>query len=220
MTFEQLAAIAQVATAIFVFIGILVSLIVALKTIQEVKMDRRLSHAPFLAFEPGGYRYRIEFRDVSDEDKKELQLPADATWVGLETKDEMVLRRYGKLRNYGSGPAIESKVTWVPEEIWLGSEKFKLEAENLLEPKYNRQHNTIPASPQHIPPNQVAQFFRIPKFISMDFGRQVIKVRGHLDIACFDIFSKRHTARQRFFLATGYEQEPPYIHFTFMELEA
>lgn len=219
MTLEQWAAIAQVAAAIFTFIGVLVSLIVALVAIREVRTDRRVSNAPFLAFEPGGRQYKIEFRDVSDEDKKKLRLPADATWIGLETQDGKIPRLFGTLRNYGPGPAIQSEVTWVPEEIWLGSEKFTLDGEKLSEPKYSREPNTIPASPGHILPNQTAEFFRIPAFISMDFGKQVTKVKGYLDIACFDVFNERHSTRQRFFLATGYEEAPPYIHFTFMDLE-
>ncbi|MDD5093500.1 MAG: hypothetical protein PHV74_03850 [Dehalococcoidia bacterium] len=102
----------------------------------------------------------------------------------------------------------------------MGLDKLKLDGAKLSEHKYNRELNAIPASPGHILPNQTANFFRNPAFIIVDYTKQVREVQGYLEITCLDIFREPHVTRQRFFLATGYNLEPPYIHFTFMDLEA
>ncbi|MDD5093501.1 MAG: hypothetical protein PHV74_03855 [Dehalococcoidia bacterium] len=53
--------------------------------IREVLKDRKISNAPFLAFEPGGSRYIIEFTDIEAEEKKDLGLPEEATRVREQT---------------------------------------------------------------------------------------------------------------------------------------
>ncbi len=219
MTLEQWAAVGQIAGAVFTLVGVLIALYVALKAIREVQTDRRLNKTPYLAFEPGGSRYPIEFKEVSDELKKEDELPKDAAFVGLKTDEGEVTFKYGNLRNYGPGPAIHAKITWIPEEIWLGSEKFRLDRDKLSEVKYSKELNTIPASPGHILPNQTSEFFRLPAFINRDFEKKVTKVTGVIEITCFDLFKQPHTTRQRFYLFTGYNDDPAHIHFTFSDIE-
>lgn len=220
MTLEQWALVSQIAVAVFTLAGVLVALYVALKSLREIQKDRRLNKAPYLAFEPGGTRYPIEFNEISDELKKKEDLPNDATSVGLKTDEGKVTLMYGNLRNYGPGPAIHAEIAWIPEEIWLGAEKFRLDRDKLTEMKYSKEYNTIPASPSHILPNQKSKFFLLPAFINRDFEKKVTKVTGVIEITCLDLFKQQHTTKQRFYLSTGYKAEPAHIHFTFSDIES
>lgn len=219
MTANEWAAIGEVTSAIFTLLGVITSLYMAVKALREVQKDRRIGQAPYLAFEPGGYRYPIEFTKVKQgTQKQDSQLPENAETVGLKTDNGKVTFQYGKLRNYGLGPAIHARIVWIPSEIRIGSERFEIDNKKLLESKYSRKSNTIPSSPGHILPNQEAQFFRLPTFIHLDYEKKVSEVRGVIEIECLDVFKQRHVIQQDFIISTGYKEEPPYIHFLFSDL--
>ena len=215
-----LGVIGEVTGAAFTLVGVLLSLYMSLRALREVQADRRLSKAPYLAFEPGGQRHPIEFDILTEEERREENLDEleSAAWVSLKTADGEVVHEYSGLRNYGLGPAIEARTVWLPKRIWIGAEDFGIDEKKSSEPKYGRELNTIPASPGHILPNQEATFFRIPAFIHCDLERKVARVDGVIEIECLDVFRQKHVTRQEFHVFTGYRDDPPYIHFTFSDI--
>jgi hypothetical protein len=216
-----LGAIGEVAGALFTFVGVLVSLYISIKALREVQTDRRLNKAPYLAFEPGGQRHPLEFKPLTDQEKvKEgVDESENGARVRLQTEKGRITHEYHGLRNYGLGPAIHARITWIPKKIWIGTEVFEIDSKKSSEPKYSRNLNTIPASPGHILPNQEATFFRIPAFIRRDYQRKITRVTGILEIECSDIFKQKHVTRQEFHLFTGYKDNPPFIHFTFADIK-
>ncbi len=127
---------------------------------------------------------------------------------------------YGRLKNYGLGPALATHIRWVPEKVTIGAESFKIDERKLREPVYSYQLNTMPASPQHIEPNGEgeAQLTRLPAFIAKDFEKKVTVVVGRLVITCKDIFGRNHLAIQEFRIRTDYSREQPHLLVTFSDI--
>jgi len=125
---------------------------------------------------------------------------------------------YGNLKNYGLGPALETKVTWIPESVMVGSETFNLDSAKLNEPRYSQQLNSMPALRDHILPGEISQLTRLPTFIEKDVEKKISQVQGYLEISCQDVFGLRHIRQQDFFIATGYSETTPYVHVTFRKL--
>jgi hypothetical protein len=219
------AAIAQIVLPIVTLVGIVISMWLSVKALREVQIDRKLRQMPHLAFEIGGSTYKIEFSKagtaVGGIDPKYAQkvfkdIPRDAESISLKTgKGGEIIQEYGKLKNYGTGPALSTEVVWIPQKVKVGAEVFEITKEKMLEPHYSRELNCIPASPSHILPGEVASFFRLPTFIQKDFEKKIKEIKGFLKIRCEDIFNGVHTEYQEFFLFTDYNSDNPNIHFTF-----
>ena len=187
---------------------------------------------PHLAFELGGGGYPIEFKKsgksvigIEPKYAQELfkDMPADAESISLKTQEigdgrRKIVVEYGKLKNYGSGPALSTEIVWIPQNIQIGSEIFSLHGQKLLEPQYCRELNIIPASPNHILPGEMASFFRLPTFIQKDFEKKIKEVEGILEINCEDVFGGKHIKYQEFHIFTNYNSEKPNIHITFGDL--
>ncbi len=224
MTTEQwmiLGNFGQVASAIFTFLGVLVSLYMSFRALKEVHIDRKLNRAPYLAFVPGGQRLPIDFEMLSKDEQIEEKVDKieNPTWIGIKTENGIVTHKYHGLKNYGLGPAIQARVTWIPEQIWAGAKNFLITKDELLERKYSKVLNTIPASPGHILPGQEASFFRIPTFIVRDFEKIINRVSGIIEIRYMDLFKEEHLTRQKFHIFTGYKGTQSYIHFTFSDIQ-
>jgi hypothetical protein len=226
----EYGVLAQVLLSIVSLVGIVTSMWLSIKALREVQIDRKLRQRPYLGFEIGGYDIPVEFRkagktipgiDPSFVSKVFSDMPDDAESVRLkhkENKDGSVeLLFYGQLRNYGLGPALATTVTWVPKEIWLGSERLVLDREKSLEPQYQGVLNCMPSVPSHILPAKEARLARLPTFIEKDFRKEVTRVEGVLRIECKDVFEEKHTVTQTFFLFTYYRSDPPHVHVTFSD---
>lgn len=228
MDFMFWSTVAQIVIAVFTVVGVLTSLYLSIRAITELKSDRHHRQTPHLAFEPGGHQFLIEFikagKRIPGIDPKYVEsvfpdLHDDAESVRVKHKQlennriEMV--SYGRLRNYGLGTALDTKVIWVPNEIWFGSQKFKCDESKLSEPMYSKNLNSMPTDPRNILPNQEAKLHWLPTFIEKDTEKQVSKVTGELQIICTDVFKKLHIKVQNFYLYTKYQGEKPYVHVTF-----
>jgi hypothetical protein len=227
---NEYGMLAQILLSIVSLVGIVTSMWLSIKALREVQTDRKLRQRPYLGFEIGGYDIPVEFRKAGktipgiDPDfvkKVFFDMPDDAESVRLkqkENKDGSVeLLFYGQLRNYGLGPALTTTVTWVPEEIWLGSEKFALDKEKSLEPQYQEILNCMPSVPSHILPGKEARLARLPTFVEKDYKRRITRVEGTLRIECKDVFEEKHTVTQTFFLFTYYKSDQPHVHVTFSD---
>lgn len=225
--------LAQVIFTIVTSVGIITSIYLSIKALREVQMDRRQRQRPHLLFEHGGYRYPIGFTEIGKRlpgfepkfaEKIFASFPEDAESIDikqkwdknreLEPKDLILI---GKLKNYGLGPALSTEVTFVPNEIWIGSESFTLDQKKMEEPLYHRGLNTMPSSPSHINPGQEVGLPRLPTFIVKDFEKKISRVDGTLEIKCSDVFGQQHIAKQKYHLFTHYTDRQPTIHITFAD---
>lgn len=231
MTLNDWAFVASIITAIVTFVGVVGSLWVAIATLRDVQRDRVLRHRPYVAFEPGGCRYAVEFvaagKRIPGIDPKYVEkvfkeLPENAESVRLKLAKaedgEIAVPVVGRLKNYGSGPGFETTVVWIPQEIWFGNEKFILDSPKLSEPIYCPAFNTTPSFTRHLSPGDTSHLTRLPTFIEKDVDRKVSRVDGVVEIISCDVFKKRHIVRQGFYLETAYKEPKPYVHITFLYL--
>lgn len=220
--------LAEILLSIISFVGIVTSIWLSIKALREVQVDRKLRQRPYLGFEIGGFEIPVEFRragrtipgiDPDYAKKAFANIPDDAESIRprhKENKDGSVeLLFYGQLRNYGLGPALTTTVTWVPKEIWHGSEKIVLNKEKSSEPQYQEILNCMPSVPSHIMPEKDARLSRLPTFIEKDYKKEITRVEGLLRIECKDVFEAKHTVTQAFYLFTYYRPEHSHVHVTF-----
>lgn len=228
MDLAEFSMVAQIVLSIISFVGIVTSIWLSVRALREVQTDRKLRQRPYLGFEIGGYEIPIEFQKAGktipgiDPDfvkKMFPDIPEDAESVRIGSKKnkqgdpEMIF--YGQLRNYGLGPALSTTVTWVPEEIWIGSEKASLNNQERLKPQYQEALNCMPSVPSHILPGKDAGLARLPTFIEKDYRKEITRVDGFLKIECKDIFGEKHSAAQAFYLFTYYSSDQRRIHVTY-----
>lgn len=220
--------LAQIVLSIISFVGIVTSIWLSIRALREVQIDRKMRQRPYLGFEIGGYNIPVEFQKAGrtvpgiDPDfvKKMLSnIPENAESIRIRPKKSehgnLETTFYSQLRNYGLGPALSTTVTWVPEQIWTGSDEKSLGSEELQEPQYQEVLNCMPSVPSHISPDKEARLARLPTFIEKDYRKRIVKVDGFLKIGCKDVFGERHLVSQAFYLFTYYASDQPHVHVTF-----
>jgi hypothetical protein len=224
-TLNDIALLAQIIVPIIALLGIIVSMWLSVKALREIQTDRKLRQVPHLAFDYGGSGYRIEFSKsgsaVVGINPKYARLvfkdiPKDAESISLKVGENgEIIQHYGKLKNYGMGPALSTEVFWIPRSVQIGSEVFEITKSKMVEPQYSKELNCIPASPSHIIAGESAEFFRLPTFIQKDFEKKIKTISGILEIHCEDLFNEVHTTFQEFRISTNYKSDDPHIYITF-----
>jgi hypothetical protein len=205
--------------------------LIALAALREAQVERRERFTPYLAFEGGGHQFPIKFVRIGlsvpgvdpDYAKNVLAfLPNDGESVDLkphkdsEGRDQLV--EYGHLRNFGLGPALETLVTFVPEEITTDQDTHVLSPDEIKDARYSVELNKVPSLPEHIAAGDTAKLSRIPSFIVKDFEKRLRKVRGYFLINCKDVYGGPHSVKQNFYIRTGYDEATPVFHITFGDL--
>jgi hypothetical protein len=122
------------------------------------------------------------------------------------------------LQNHGGGSALGTHITWVPHEIWIGSEHFDIDDKKRAEPVYRENLNTWPSLPSNVPADGEASINCLPTFITKDIEKKITRVEGVLEISCKDVFDTQHITRQEFHLFTFYQDDPPAVHVTFSDI--
>ena len=209
--FDKWVDLSQIVTAIVALVGIVLSFWFSRKTLLEVKKDRIISQRPFLLFEYGGNRTTIEFRKHLD-DKEYVQ----AYWPVINDKGGIHVPTIGKLKNFGSGPAIDIKIKWIVEEVYIKGERFNIDENKKKEKKYSESMNTNPIMTSHLYPNQESGFHIIPYFISADFEKTIERASGYIIITYSDTYENKHETYQKFNVFTNYDEK--WFHTTFSDL--
>jgi hypothetical protein len=221
LSVQDWGAVAQVAATIITLFGVIGSFWLSVKALREVQTDRKLRQRPHLAFEPGGHKIAVKFVQAGKHIPGVNPAYVAKVFPNLPDNAEsvrMVQSHYGHLKNYGSGPALLTQITWIPKLVWVGSEKFVLDEKKLSEPSYSRVLNEMPSCPGHIAEGAEATLSRLPTFIEKDIERKITRVEGHFLIECEDVFAQTLSVRQKFHLFARYKEEPPHIHVTFSDL--
>jgi len=231
LTLAQWGFLSQIVLTFITLLGILTSMWLSIKALREVQTDRKLRQRPFLAFQRGGHKVQIEFK-VAGKSVPGINpryvatvvpdMPPKAETVRLKqetTKDgRLHVHFYSHLKNYGLGPAISTAVTWIPFEIWVGSDQFSIDEKKLAEPIYGKSMNRLPAASSHILPGEESQLTRLPTFIVLDYEKKIKRVDGILEIACNDVFAQRQLSYQVFHIFTDYTDQSPHLIVTFSDL--
>lgn len=224
------AAIAQIVLMIATVTGVIFSIHLSVRAIREVQADRRLRQLPHLSFDHGGFKLPIQFiktgrripginPDYVEEAFKSMPEDAESIRINVtESKNGTVKGLfYGSLRNFGQGPALKTRVTYIPKSIEIGNDRFSLDKEKLNEPAYSRDLNSIPSSPSHINPGETAHISRLPTFIEKDWQKKISEAEGIIEISYSDIFNETHLSAQKVRIATYYKEDEPFIVITFGE---
>ncbi len=232
MTLTEASSLAQIIIAILALIGIVTSLYMSMKALKEVKNDRLLRQAPYLAFETGGIRIPISFvkagKRIPGFNPMYVELlfneiPDDVESIRPKHKEdedgEFNFIKYGHLINHGLGPALKTVIFWKPVKIRIGDEIFKIDDDKLKEPKYSRKLNRLYPLTRNIKPIQETNLIWLPVFIEKDYEKKITEAWGELIINCYDIFKKEYFWKQSFYVKTGYNEEKPYVHVTFGDKE-
>ncbi|MFC4686529.1 hypothetical protein ACFO4P_06220 [Epilithonimonas pallida] len=202
--------IAQIATMLLTLVGLIISFWLSREALKEVRRDRVIGQRPFLLFDYGGHQSRIELKKYND--GKEY---ASFFWPKLESGGIHV-PTVGKLRNLGTGPAVDVRLQWIIEEIYIKGEKFKIDDTKRKEPQYSPENNQNPIRESHIFPNQETGYHLLPRFISHDFNRKIERADGHFIIHYQDTFNNKHQTFQKFHAFPDYEKMT--FHTTFGDL--
>jgi hypothetical protein len=219
-TLSDWSNVAQVATAVVTVLGVLASMYLSVRALREVQMDRRLRHKPYVAFEGGGWVLPLEFKRVGKRIPGMNPLSVEKHFADLSDDAESIQvkgfpRYYGVLINFGLGPALETRVSWIAKQVTIGSETFEINGQKSQEPRYLSSFNTLPLMPGHVMPNTAARLARIPTFIDKDSEKKLKVVNGVLEIRCEDVFGQTHLTTQEFRIRTEYDNETPEITLTF-----
>ena len=231
ITLSEWSSIAQLIVAVFTVVAVISSLYLSIKALREVQYDRMQRQKPHLSFERGGYLCPICFVNAGKSipgvnpmvvERLFNQMPDDAESIRIDDKKNddgsFAFLRIGRLKNFGLGPALETRVTWMPLEVCIGQEKFKLDKKKLSEPIYSLSLNCMPTVPSHILPNEEAGLSRLPTFIEKDIEKKLTRVEGILKVEAKDVFDKRHLFHQEFRISTHYKGDKPNIIVTFGDL--
>jgi hypothetical protein len=229
VTIADSANIAQLVIATATVISVVAALLATRRTLREVQHDRRLRQAPFLAFEPGGWLVPVKFSEtglaIPGVDREYVRkvfkdLPTPVRTVQIRDEPDKPLISYGRLLNAGSGPALTVQIHWIPDEVSIGRDRFRVDSEKLKEPVYGSDLNTMPVEPMMVSPGANSQLTRLPSFIVMDVEQKLTEVLGVLIISCIDISGETYEVRQRFRLATDYQNKEPGVYVTFNDVES
>ena len=202
---------AQIVTTLVAVIGVILSFWIARRTLREVQKDRIISQRPFLLFEYGGYGIRMDYIK-HDDDKVYNQ----AYWPVINDKGGIKIETVGQLKNYGTGPALDIRIQWIVEEVYIKNEKFVIDELKRKERKYAPEFNINPIMTSHLYPNQESGFHLIPYFISTDFEKKIERASGYLIISYSDTYQNKHETHQKFNVFTDYEKK--WFHTTFSDL--
>src|SRR5260370_18800601 len=137
LTLLEWAAFAKVVATVVAVVGVVVSLWMSVKALREVQIDRKLRQRPHLAFETGGWAFPVRFVaagrrvpgvDPAYAEKTLAQIPPYAESVRIvEPSDRKIPPYFGRLKNYGTGPALLTHVTCIAKEVWIGAWLFAVD---------------------------------------------------------------------------------------------
>lgn len=143
----------QMASTIIAGAGIVASTLIGLSALNGNRRERRDKILPNLLFTPGGETARIALtdewvfpgRDASDLEVRGFlaNLPADSRRIVLREP-------VGELSNYGSGPAMNIKIVFLPERIQAEGGWRELSAGEKASFAFKPDSNEIIPAPAHL----------------------------------------------------------------------
>jgi hypothetical protein len=103
---------------------------------------------------------------------------------------------WGRLRNYGLGPALNTKISILPYRLFIGSEVFIIDEIKRNEFPYSESFNLLPASPSHLAVGQEGEFRRLPTPIVVDYKRRLSRLDCVVKIEYEDVYANQYAKFQ------------------------
>jgi hypothetical protein len=210
-------------TAIGVLItaaGVLVSLYIGICTLGEIRKGRQHSITPFCLFPTGAQRVLVEFDDSSGIPGIEISLATRLNRDRPPGKNRITANNpWGKLQNFGMGPAVNTKISLLAYRVFMGEEVFVVDESKRTDFPYAEIYNRIPAHPSHLAVGKEAVFMRLPTPIVVDFKRRMTRLDFVVIIAYRDLFGNSYQKFQGLRAFCNYldDSSEPYLVLTFLE---
>jgi len=131
------------------------------------------------------------------------------------TKGCVAKELWGRLKNHGTGSALNVSVTFITQRVVKAGEEFSIDAKKVTEFPYDTRLNHVPASPSNIAPGGTARFFRIPTPITTDFSGQISSIEGRVAIEYQNIYGTPFEIHQEFRAYVKRMQEGAEVILTF-----
>ncbi len=216
LDWQTAAALAQVVATVLAAVGIITSLYIGIRTLQEVQSDRLHRVRPKLLFDQGarGVECALEERIGI--------LGIDPGYAAELLKGRPPHARscvakglWGDLTNHGSGAALNASITIFARKVRKAGEEFSLDAKKLLEFPYSPELNYIPAHPSHIDPGKAGGFLRLPTPVTIDYTGQLNSMECVVLIQSEDIYGNRHETWQEMRVRVERQENSARVLLTF-----
>jgi hypothetical protein len=209
-TAEVVAALATSAAVVVALIAVVVAIWALRSTgrgtraaLAEVRHDRDLQIRPHLAFAPA--LPNVAIRDVALTDFPGIdpsivadvltKVPGGGTVIVCDAQVED--SGYGRLRNYGKGAAIDTRVRFVVDEVVYASGAPTPTSE-WVEDHQAAEPDAAFTNPRDIAAGETGRIMHLPAVVSWDVFRTLGTVRGTAVIECTDIAGNRYEWSQPF----------------------
>lgn len=209
-TAQVVAALATSAAVVVALIAVVVAIWALRSTsrgtrgvLAEVRHDRDLGIRPHLAFAPT--LPNIAIREVALADIPGID-PSVVADVGATIPDGGTLiacdpsvedSGYGRLRNYGQGAAIDTRVRFVVDEV-VRAGGAQAPSSAWVEDHQAAESDVAFTYPRDIAPGETGRIVHLPAVVSWDVFRTLGTVRGTAVIECSDIAGHSYEWTQPF----------------------
>jgi hypothetical protein len=225
--FEQFAKIAPAflvpVTALGVLItaaGVLVSLYVGISTLREVRRGRQHSIQPYCLFSTGTQQISVEFSDAGGIPGVDIGPAVRLTKDRPPGKNRADTKHlWGKLRNYGLGPAINTRISLIPYRVFVGKDVFVIDDAQRTGFPYSEIYNSFGVTPSHLAVGGEGLFMRLPTPIVVDYKRRITRLDCVVKIEYEDLYASKYTKFQglRVFAQRLEDPSDPVVILTFLE---
>jgi hypothetical protein len=128
MTWGEAAQVAQVVAVPVTAIGIIVSLMIGIGTLRELRAERQHRVQPILRFPTGPQMLHVELKDSSYLPGLDPRVILPLTAQRPKGNNRLDTTSFwGNLTNYGSGAAFDVEITFVFYRVFIGSECFVID---------------------------------------------------------------------------------------------
>lgn len=193
---ETAAQVAQVVTTILTGIGVIVSIILGVRSLRAIHEDRIERARPYLLFLRGASLIPAEIGEVRGIPGININIALKLLGANVGRLSFLPRGDWGRLHNYGNGAALEAKVTFLAHTVHMGSDQFQLDRKLLSKYPYDPHANEIPLTPSHMLPGTESHLFRIPTFYIADFDRRLDRVECVAVLRCKDITGRTYVTYQ------------------------
>jgi hypothetical protein len=126
---------------------------------------------------------------------------------------------WGKLRNYGLGPAINTRISLIPYRVFIGKDVFVIDDTKRTEFPYQELYNSFQATPSHLAVGGEGQFGRLPTPIVVDYKRRITRLDCVIKIEYEDLYANKFSKFEglRVFAKDLEDPSNPAVLLTFLE---
>lgn len=178
----------QMASTVVAAVGIGISTWIGVSALNGNRKDRREKILPNLLFTPGGETAPIVLRSdcvFPGRDLDDPQIRGFLSELPVNSRKIVLREPVGELGNFGSGPAMNITITFLPSKIATKDGWRPLSAHDQANFAFTRGANEIVPSPAHLAEGKTARLGVLPGavcFLPADSDA----ISGRFEIRCTD----------------------------------